>query len=187
MSNLLDDFKLPFITTREPGGTVVGEEIRKILVSGKVNKMDSFSEFLCFSASRREHISKVILPALESGKIVICDRYIDSSIVYQGLVGGVDLDMIRSIHKNFCYNLYPDLTILLNIQPKIGLKRKKNSVLLEDRFENFDFKFHEMIQNKFLEVAKIFSNRIKVIDSNNNKEFVFELVIEQIKHFFKDN
>ena len=92
---------MPFITTREPGGTPVGEEIRKILVSGNVNKIDAFSEFLCFSASRREHINKVILPALESGKIVICDRYLDSSIVYQGLVGGVDLNIIRSIHKNY--------------------------------------------------------------------------------------
>ena len=77
------------------------------------------------------------------------------------------------------------MTILLNIQPKIGLKRKKNSKLSENRYENFDFKFHEMIQNKFLEVSKIYSNRFEVIDSSNNKEFVFEEVVEKIKHFFK--
>ena len=181
---MLNEFKLPFVNTREPGGTPTGEEIRKILVSGSVNKLDAFSEFLCFSASRREHIKNVIMPALRSGKIVICDRYLDSSIVYQGLVGGINLDVIKSIHKEFCFNLYPDLTLLLDVNPSIGLKRKKNSPSHEDRFENFNFKFHELIQNKFLEVSKIFQDRIRVINSEDNKEFVFQQIIEQIKHFF---
>ena len=98
--------KISFITTREPGGTETGEQIRKILLQGNIDKLDSYSEYLCFAASRREHLKKIILPALSENKIVICDRFLDSSIVYQGMAGGLDEEIILKVHDNFCYKKY---------------------------------------------------------------------------------
>ena len=91
---MLNEQNIEHIITREPGGTETGEQIRKILLQGNVDKLDSYSEFLCFAASRREHLKKIILPALSENKIVICDRFLDSSIVYQGMVGGLDEEII---------------------------------------------------------------------------------------------
>ena len=103
LSKLLNEQNIAHIITREPGGTESGEQIRKILLQGNTNKLDSYSEFLCFSASRREHLKKVILPALSQNKIVICDRFLDSSIVYQGMVGGLDEEIIlKSVSKTGC-------------------------------------------------------------------------------------
>ncbi len=184
LSKLLTDENVDHILTREPGGTDVGEEIRNILVQGKVNKLDSYSEFLCFAASRREHLKKTIIPALEDNKIVICDRYLDSSIVYQGFVGGVSLDIIQNVHKNFCYNKYPDLTLILDVNPKIGLKRKYRNTLIENRFENFEDNFHELVQKEFLKLSSIYSDRCRTIDANNDKEFIFDAIIDHIKHYF---
>ena len=103
--NYLNENSIDSIVTREPGGTQLGEEIRKILVSGSGKKLDSFSELLCFTAARRQHVNEIILPALNSGKVVLCDRFIDSTIVYQGLVGGVDIELIEHLHKDFCFIL----------------------------------------------------------------------------------
>ena len=124
LSKKLSNSNIPFIITREPGGTMIGEEIRKILVSGKIEKLDSFSELLYFTAARRQHITEVIMPALKLGKIVISDRYVFSTMVYQGYVGGVNLNMIKELHQNFCFDLFPDLTILLDVDPNEGLNRK---------------------------------------------------------------
>ena len=100
---MLNEQNIEHIITREPGGTETGEQIRKILLQGNIDKLDSYSEFLCFAASRREHLKKIILPALSENKIVICDRFLDSSIVYQGMVGGLDEDTILKVHDDFCY------------------------------------------------------------------------------------
>ena len=184
MSKYLTENNIPHITTREPGGTDLGEQIRKILVQGNVNKLDSYSEFLCFAASRREHLKKIILPALSDNKIVLCDRFIDSSLVYQGMVGGLDEEIILKVHNNFCFKKYPDLTLLLNVNSKIGLARKNKTKLVENRFENFKEEFHELVQKKFLELASKYDNRCRVIDADNDKNFIFNEIIDQIKHFF---
>ena len=175
------------IVTREPGGTEIGEQIRKILLQGNIEKLDAYSEFLCFAASRREHLKKIILPALDENKIVICDRFLDSSFVYQGMVGGLNEGFILDIHDNFCFKKYPDLTILLNVSPKVGLERKNRTSLTENRFENFENKFHELVQTKFLELANKNNHRYRVINADNNKDFIFNEIIEQIKHFFSLN
>ena len=181
---MLNEQNVAHIVTREPGGTESGEQIRKILLQGSIDKLDSYSEFLCFAASRREHLKKVILPALSQNKIVICDRFLDSSIVYQGMVGGLDEEVILKVHDNFCYKKYPDLTLLLDVNPKIGLARKNKITLVENRFENFNNKFHDLVQKKFLELASKYDNRYRVINANNDKDFIFNAIIDQIKHFF---
>ncbi len=181
---MLNEQKIAHIITREPGGTEIGEQIRKILLQGKIDKLDSYSEFLCFAASRREHLKKIVLPALSENKIVICDRFLDSSIVYQGMVGGLDEEIILNVHDNFCYNKYPDLTLLLDVNPKIGLARKNKITLVENRFENFKDDFHELVQKNFLQLARKYNNRCRVINANNDKDFIFNEIIDQLKHFF---
>ena len=181
---MLNEQNIKHIITREPGGTEIGEQIRKILLQGNIDKLDSYSEFLCFAASRREHLKKIILPALSENKIVICDRFLDSSIVYQGMVGGIDEEIILKVHDNFCYKKYPDLTLLLDVNSKIGLARKNKNTLVENRFENFKDEFHELVQKKFLELARKYDNRFRVINANNDKDFIFNEIIDQIKHFF---
>lgn len=183
---MLNEQNIDHIITREPGGTESGEQIRRILLQGNIDKLDSYSEFLCFAASRREHLKKVILPALSQNKIVICDRFLDSSIVYQGMVGGLDEKIISQVHNDFCYKKYPDLTLLLDVNPKIGLARKNKISLVENRFENFKDEFHERVQKKFLKLAKKYDNRYRVINANNDKDFIFNEIIDQIKHFFSD-
>ena len=184
LSNLLSDQKIEHIITREPGGTDVGEQIRKVLVQGNIKKLDSFSEFLCFAASRREHLKKIIFPALEDNKIVISDRFLDSSIVYQGMVGGLNLETILQVHNNFCYNKFPDLTLILDVDPELGLKRKNINTLIENRFESFENNFHTLVQEKFLELSKIYSKRCRLINANNDKDFIFNEIVEHIKHYF---
>ena len=104
------------VSTREPGGTKEAEELRKFLVTGDKNAWDPFSESLIFNAIRREHVNKVILPAIENGSVVLCDRFIDSTIVYQGIVGEVTERDLLELHKKYCYNLYPDITFFLNLK-----------------------------------------------------------------------
>ena len=127
------------------------------------------------------------MPALAKNKIVICDRFLDSSLVYQGMVGGLKEEIILNIHNDFCFEKYPDLTILLNVNPKVGLERKNMSTLSENRFENFENEFHYLVQTKFLELADINNNRYRVINADNQKDFIFSEIIEHIKHFFSIN
>ena len=187
LSKMFTEQNISHIVTREPGGTEIGEQIRRILLQGNTKKLDSYSEYLCFAASRREHLKKIILPALAKNKIVICDRFLDSSYVYQGMVGGLDEEIILNIHDNFCFKKYPDLTILLNVNPKVGLERKNRSKLIENRFENFNSEFHECVQKKFLELANINNHRCRIINADNQKDFIFNEIIEHIKHFFSIN
>ena len=124
---------------------------------------------------------------MSDNKIVICDRFLDSSIVYQGMVGGLNEDIILKVHDNFCYKKHPDLTLLLNVNPKIGLARKNKIILDENRFENFKIDFHKLVQKKFLELAQKHNNRYRVINADNDKNFIFNEIIDHIKHFFSVN
>lgn len=105
-------------------------------------------------------------------------------MVYQGMVGGLDEEIILKVHDNFCYKKYPDLTLLLDVNPEIGLARKNKITLVENRFENFNNEFHDLVQKKFLELARKYDNRYRVINADNNKDFIFNEIIDQIKHFF---
>ena len=155
------------LSTREPGGTKEGELIRKFLVSGEINSWDSYSESLLFNALRREHINKIINPSLFKGDIVLCDRFIDSTIVYQGVGGGINQTLLLSLHKNFCYDLYPDITFFLSLNPKVGIDRTlSRNNKTENRFENMGLSYHQKIQDGF-----------KALSDKNNKRF-FEINAE---------
>lgn len=168
------------LSTREPGGTKEGELIRKFLVSGEINSWDSYSESLIFNALRREHINKIINPSLFKGDIVLCDRFIDSTIVYQGVGGGINQTLLLSLHKNFCYDLYPDITFFLSLDPKVGIDRTlSRNNKTENRFENMGLSYHQKIQDGF-----------KALSDKNNKRFFeinAELSVEKISNQIYDH
>ena len=143
-------------STREPGGTKEGEYIRKFLVSGEKNAWDSYSEALIFNALRREHINKLIYPAIQNSEIILCDRYVDSTIVYQGLVGKIDEQKLFNLHDTYCYGLYPDLTLFLHLNPMIGLDRtNKRNNKNENRFEKLGLNYHQKILDGFNHVSQL--------------------------------
>ena len=168
------------LSTREPGGTKEGELIRKFLVSGEINSWDSYSESLIFNALRREHINKIINPSLFKGDIVLCDRFIDSTIVYQGVGGAINETLLLSLHKNFCYDLYPDITFFLSLDPKVGIERTlSRNNKTENRFENMGLSYHQKIQDGF-----------KALSDKNNKRFFeinAELSVEKISNQIYDH
>ena len=171
---------LNVLSTREPGGTKEGELIRKFLVSGEISSWDSYSESLLFNALRREHINKIINPSLFKGDIVLCDRFIDSTIVYQGVGGGINQTLLLSLHKNFCYDLYPDITFFLSLDPKVGIDRTlSRNNKTENRFENMRLSYHQKIQDGF-----------KALSDKNNKRFFeinAELSVEKISNQIYDH
>ncbi len=183
--NLLKKFllkkKFKVTYTREPGGTKEGEYIRKFLVSGEKNAWDSYSEALIFNALRREHINKLINPAIQNGQIILCDRYVDSTIVYQGFVGKVDEQKLLNLHDTYCYGLYPDLTLFLHLNPTIGLDRTNNrNNQNETRFEKLGLNYHQKILDGFNFLYKKYPKRIVKIDASESKEVISDNVIYHV-------
>ena len=165
--------QLNVVSTREPGGTKEAEELRKFLVTGDKKAWDPYSESLIFNAIRREHINKIILPAIKDGSVVLCDRFIDSTIVYQGLVGEVSEKDLLELHRKYCYNLYPDMTFFLDLSPQKGLDRAfKRQNTIENRFENLGINYHQKILNGFDTLQKRNPNRIIRINADSSKELI---------------
>ena len=176
------------VSTREPGGTKEAEELRKFLVTGNKKTWDSYSETLIFNAIRREHINKIILPAIEDGNVVLCDRFIDSTIVYQGMVGNVSEKDLLELHRKYCYNLYPDITFFLDLSPKKGLNRAlKRKNTFENRFENLGINYHQKILNGFDTLQKKNPNRIIRINAEKSKEIISSEINSFAKRLLKSN
>ena len=154
--------------TREPGGTTSAEEIRKLLVRGKADKWSSVSELLLLFAARKDHIDKLILPSLKSNKWVLCDRFVDSTYVYQGMCGKTSIDIIKKIEKLVIGQFEPQLTFLININPKIGIQRSKRPGNKDLRYENMDMKFHNKVYKSYLRHASLNKRRITMIDGSKS-------------------
>ena len=172
------------LLTREPGGSKGGELIRPLLVSGEAD-WDAVSETLLFSAARRDHLTHKVWPALKEGKIVLCDRFADSTLAYQGYGRGDNLEIqqtVKALYKIVVGNFEPDLTIILDIDPKIGLKRSCDRAgNTEKRFENMDFSFHENLRQGFLKIAQDNPKRCFIIDANKTPELVHQEIMHIIK------
>lgn len=153
------------IHTREPGGTGVSEAIRKLLLSPEF-KIHPIAELLLYEASRCQHIYDVILPNLRKGHIIVCERYSDATVAYQGYGRGIDLKIIHTLNKIATSNLKPDITIYLDIPSHIGLDRAKKKIdyLSGDRMENESLKFHNKVREGYLKLARTNPRRIKVIE-----------------------
>lgn len=168
------------VPLREPGGTKAGDMIRSILLSGDTGDIDPVTELLLFSAARREIVSTIIAPALEEGKIVLCDRFYDSTMAYQGFGRKVDLKLIETVTKTVCDDITPDRTIFLDLPVEEGLNRAE-ARLSEDgtgegRFENERLEFHQRVRQGFLAIAKEEPERIKTVDATGSIEEVFDRV-----------
>ena len=172
------------LLTREPGGTKVSDKIRKILVEDKNSNISSDVELLLIYASRHQHLKEKIIPSLKE-KTVICDRYIHSTISYQFDIKNFS-KKLDFFHKNFAFNLMPDLTILLDLAPDIGLKRSLKIKNKETRFEKKDKIYHEKIRKNFLRLSKKYKNMYK-IDASSSKKVIHKEIIDHLNNllFFK--
>ena len=176
---------LKVYTTREPGGTKYGESLRNILLNNKT-KITPESELLLIFAIRKQHIDEIIKPKLLNGNWVLCDRYIDASLAYQGYGKKVDLNKIEMLIDNFTDNITPDLTIFFDLPYDLAKKRFPNNKK-KDRFENLDNKFFNDVYNGYKNIAKKDKTRIKVINAKSNKEDVYTQIVKLINEKFKKN
>ncbi|HHE6611263.1 TPA: dTMP kinase [Staphylococcus aureus] len=160
------------IMTREPGGVPTGEEIRKIVLEG--NDMDIRTEAMLFAASRREHLVLKVIPALKEGKVVLCDRYIDSSLAYQGYARGIGVEEVRALNEFAINGLYPDLTIYLNVSAEVGRERIIKNSRDQNRLDQEDLKFHEKVIEGYQEIIHNESQRFKSVNADQPLENVVE-------------
>ena len=173
------------IKTREPGGSKISEQIRNVILNVDNTEMKYMTEALLYAASRCQHLEEVVKPALNSGKVVICDRYVDSSLAYQGYARGLGIEKVYKINDYAISGFYPDLTIYIDVDPRIGLGRIKSNHRDMNRLDLEQIAFHDKVRNGYLEVSKMFPDRIKVIDGNDTIENIYqkikEIVFESIK------
>ncbi len=173
-----------FFSSREPGGNSLdfSEKIRKLIFES--DNIDSLTETFLFQASRREHVVKVLSPALEAGKIVLCDRYTDSSLIYQGFVRGNKIEIIETLNQIATGGLIPQLTFIFDLDPVIGQKRIENcDVHRKNHFDNEKIIFHQKIQKAYLNLAKTNSTRYQVIDASKP----INQIVEEIASIIKKN
>lgn len=174
--------------TREPGGNKIAEQIRNVILDKSNTNMDSKTEALLYAAARRQHLVENINPLLENNKIVISDRYIDSSLAYQGFARGIGIQNVYDINMFATNNELPDLTILFDIDPDIGLKRiAANSNREVNRLDNEALDFHRKVHMGYMLLVKEFKSRIKVIDASKNFEEVCDEVYKILKKFIDEN
>jgi len=171
--------------TREPGGTHGAELIRQLLVTGDKERWDSVTEALLMTASRRDNLMRVIKPALDDGDAVITDRFFDSTSVYQGLVGGVAPEIITALNTLCLNHISPDITILLDIDPELGLKRSTRVENAETRFEDMGLEFHQRVRKAYLELAQSNPDRFIVIDASRNEKAIHDDIIAQLEPLLK--
>ena len=169
--------KFRFVVSREPGGTPVCEEIRKVLLSSK-SEITSKAEFLLFSSARAQHVAEVVKPSLEQGKVVILDRFYDSSFAYQGYAGNLEVKEIEEITRFAIDGCVPDLTIIFDISYEDGIKRKNADVNLKtlDRIESKGESYHNKVRAGYLQIAHDNPDRVVVLDATKTKEEIFEEV-----------
>jgi len=177
-----------FLVTREPGGTGVGERIRKILLSSENGGMEPMAELFLYAASRVQHLRQVILPALREGKIVLCDRFADATIAYQGFGRGIDLAWIEEIHAQTMKDIKPDLTFILDLPVEEGLKRAlkriETRILKEDRFEKEALDFHSRVREGYLYLARKEARRIILLDGMKDKQTLHREILSHLPRGF---
>lgn len=166
----------PAIRTREPGGSEGAEALRSLLVEGRADRWSPMSETLMMNAARRDHLERTILPTLELGEWVICDRFADSTRAYQGAGGGVPADFIATVERAVVGDNRPDLTLVFDLPPRIGLERAFGRDMFEVRFETKDFDFHTRLRAAYLAIARDEPERCLIIDASGTEDEVAELV-----------
>ncbi len=170
------------VMTREPGGTSISEQIREVILNKENTSMDPRTEALLYAASRRQHLVEKIWPSVKEGKIVICDRYLDSSLAYQGFARNLGIEDILKINMYATENTFPDLTLLFDLDPEIGLERinvDKNREV--NRLDLEKLSFHKAVREGYLKLAKMYPERFVIIDASKSKEEVVEQTLKAIE------
>ena len=180
----LEQQNVPAVLTHEPGGTALGDELRKALKKKRGSSVSPQAELFLVAASRAQLMAEVIRPALEEGKVVICDRFTHSTMVYQGYGRGLDFTAIQMVNNMATRHLKPDLIVLLDIPPEQGLARKRS---LKDRFELEDLSFHKRIRDGYLKMAASEPDRWLVIDASLPKEKVAETIWTRVSRLLPHN
>ena len=177
----LEKMGYQIVRTREPGGTPISEQIRNVILDKNNTAMDPRTEALLYAASRRQHLVEKVWPALKEGKIVICDRYLDSSLAYQGGARNLGIDNVLNINLFATENTWPDLTLLFDIKPEIGLQRISANANREvNRLDLEKLEFHNKVRDSFLLLAKKYPERFIIIDASKDREQVAKDTLEAI-------
>ena len=177
----LQEMGYEIVRTREPGGTPIAEQIRNVILDKENTAMDPRTEALLYAASRRQHLVEKVWPAIKEGKIVICDRYLDSSLAYQGGARSLGIDEILNINLFATENTWPDLTLLFDIKPEIGLARiSANADREVNRLDLEKLEFHNKVRESFLYLAKRYPERYIVIDASQDRETVAKDTLDAI-------
>ena len=163
------------VTTREPGGSDVAEHIREVLLNPN-HRIDGITETLLFAAARADHVNKVIRPALEQNQIVISDRFVDSSIAYQGVARKLGIEKVRELNLWATNFLEPDLTVVLDVTTNAGLARAQEP----NRMENEGTDFHEIVKSAFLQLAELNPGRYLVVSAHNSREEIAQIVLDEV-------
>jgi dTMP kinase len=174
----LQNMAVPSILIREPGGTALGERVRRLLKKSSDIHISPLTELILFNASRSQLVEEVIQPALHTGNHVICDRFTDSTLAYQSFGRGLDLPTVLEMNNLAARGLKPDLTFLLDVPPEIGLARKSPDA--NDRFEKEQLEFHRKVRQGFLKLAALESERWVVIDSTLSRQSIASLIWQQV-------
>ena len=181
LKNYLEGLGKEFIFVREPGGTVIGERIREILLDKKNTQMNARTELLLFEAARAQITEEVIKPALSEGKTVLCDRFFDSSSAYQGMARGMGMDFVSDLNMAATGGLKPDITFFFDISAEEALARRGKRGEASDRIELAGIKFQEDVRQGYLELAAVSEGRIVTIDATLGIDEIFEQVKDTLK------
>ena len=192
LAGYLEDQGVDLVLTREPGGTEIGDQIRKILLDSANQGMVSDCEQYLYWAARAQHLQEKIWPALEQGKWVLCDRFVESTIAYQGYGRGLDMQQILQLKEWVTKGRGPDLTILLDLPVELGIERatarqaKLNGAEKEDRFEREEITFHQKVRGGFLEMAQNEKDRFVVIDAYEDIDTIHDQVVAAVEAKWKN-
>lgn len=172
---------IDFIRTREPGGIDIAEQIREVILKPANTKMDARTEALLYAASRRQHLVEKVIPALEAGKVVICERFLDSSLAYQGEGRQIGIEPVYRINEFAIDGVMPDLTIFIDVDPEVGLARIAQNRNIKDRLDLEQADFHYRVYQGYQKVKELFRDRIVVVDGNQDLDQVVDEVYAIIR------
>lgn len=178
ISDYLKSRGFKVLVTREPGGTPLGEKLREVLLTSEGENPVPEAEALIYAASRAQLVKKVIEPTLDKGFIILCDRFVDSSLAYQGWARGLGIEELARINGWFLQDIWPDLTIVLDIDPAQSLNRLSGK---KDRLENETLDFHRKVREGFLKLKDLYPQRIKIVDAAQNPDAIFKTILLELE------
>lgn len=183
----LEDDGYEIVKTREPGGSAIAEKIRNIILDVDNTNMDYITECLLYAACRSQHLNDIVIPSLKEGKVVICDRFVDSSYVYQGIARGLGLEKVKKINELVVKDNMPDLTIYIDATPEICLARRNNREEAQNRLDLESLEFHHKVREGYKRICELFPKRIVTIDGDQELEKVIEDTYNIVSSFLKGN